>query len=490
MKDRIAKSVFWIAWSRGALQIVSFLSTLIVARLLSPADYGLMALAMIWTSTLALISEMGVDTAIVQFRDLEERELNACFWLTMCVAGVGYLALYAAAPAIAAWFASPRLSDVLRVVGLTLPLVAFRVIPGGLLRKRLAFDKVSQAEIASTVVSIPLVLGMAWVGFGVWALVAGALAMPLVQGIASFWFVRWWPGLRVGGRRLQEILRYSLTTLGANVSWAVYYEADSFVLGTVSGEVVLGFYSMARQLAILPVTKVSVAVNQLAMPVMAELQADLRAMRASFLRVLRMVACLTVPLCIGMALVADDLVWIALGDKWLSIVPVLQVLCFYALIRSLDNLLPPVLFARYRAAFLFWWTVGLLLVMPFVFWAGAAWMGAVGVAMAHLVVYPFLMAWMARQVFSELDIGWRTIWDQVRPVVGAVLVMVGVVLVIRWTIPGSDFVNRLLRLTLASGMGALVYGFGIIWRGGPIAGEFREVAGWLLRPRTPVAAGK
>ena len=162
MKDRIAKSVFWIVWSRGVLQIVSFVATIVVARLLSPADYGLMALAGIWTATLAKVSEMGLGPTIIQFQDLEDRELNACFWLTMCL-GVGYLALYTAAPAIAAWFASPRLLDVLRVVGLSLPLVAVRLVPDSLLRKQLKLDKVSQARIASTVVSIPVVLGMAWV---------------------------------------------------------------------------------------------------------------------------------------------------------------------------------------------------------------------------------------------------------------------------------------------------------------------------------------
>src|SRR5437899_8195822 len=121
MKDRIAKSLFWVVWSRGTLQLVSFLSTLAVARLLDPADYGLMALAGVWTYAVALVAELGLGVAIVQFRDLDERELNLCFWLVMGMAGVGYLALYADAPAIGAGFASSMLADVLRVVDLDLP---------------------------------------------------------------------------------------------------------------------------------------------------------------------------------------------------------------------------------------------------------------------------------------------------------------------------------------------------------------------------------
>ncbi len=121
MKDRIAKSVFWIVWSRGGIQVLSFLSTLIVARLLNPEDYGIVAMAGVFTVTISMITEMGLEGTIVQFRDLDERELNTCFWLSMGVAAVGYLGLYSAAPAIAAWFATPMVSDVIRVGGWPCP---------------------------------------------------------------------------------------------------------------------------------------------------------------------------------------------------------------------------------------------------------------------------------------------------------------------------------------------------------------------------------
>ena len=481
MKDRIVKSVFWIVWSRGAVQVLSFLSTLVVARLLSPADYGLMALAGMWTFVISLVAELGLGAAVVQFRDVEECEVNTCFWLTMSMAGTGYLALYAAAPALAAWFVNPMLSDVLRVAGLSLPLIAVRIIPDSLLRRRLQLDKVSKAEIASAAVTIPVVLGMAWYGAGVWALVAGAVVMPLVQSVVSFWFVRWWPGLRIGSRRLNELLRYSLATLGSRLGWAAYQQLDMFLVGKLSGEVVLGFYSMAKLLANLPSERISVAVLQLASPVLAGLQADRTAMRTSFLRGLRLVASLTVPLCLGMGLVADDLVYVALGDKWIPVVPLLQVLCLAGLIRSLDVLLPPVLFARYRATFMVWWTGGVLLTMTFVFWAGAAWMGALGVALGWLVVYPFITAWMAREGLRELEMGWKTLWDQLRPVAGAALVMAGCVLVVHWGMPDSDFVHRFMRLAVASGLGALVYGLGMLWWARPLVREMAEVTGWILR---------
>lgn len=477
-------------WSRGVLQVASFLSMLLVARLLSPRDFGLMALATIWTTTLAMVAELGLGAAIVQFPDLEDSELNSSFWLTVGVAGAGYLALYASAPALAAWFASPMLSDILRVAGLTLPLVALRVVPDSLLRKRLRLDRVSQAEIVAVATTIPVILALAWSGAGVWALVAGALVMPLVQTSLSYWFVRWWPGLRIRSRRLGALLRYSLGALGARGGWAVCQQVDTLVLGKVSGDVVLGFYSVAKVLATLPVLKISVVANQVAMPLMAGFQADRDALRTAFLRGLRLVGSLTVPLCLGIALVADDLVYFALADKWMPIVPLLRVLALFALIHSLEVLLPPVLFARYRTAFMFRWTAAVLLLMPLAFWAGAAWMGALGVALAWLVPYPAIMARMAREALRELGIGWATVWSQLRPVILAALVMAASVLVVRSLLPASDSPERLVRLALAVGLGAAVYATLILWHGGLLASEIREVVGWLYRPKPRPASGE
>lgn len=490
MKDRIARSVFWMVWSRGGIQILTFVSTLLVARLLSPGDYGLMALAGIWTGSIELLAEMGLGAAIIQFRDLEDRELNACFWVTMSVALAAYAVLFIAAPVIAIWFKAPALSRVLPVAGLTLPLVAIRVVPDSLLRKRLALDKIAQAEIAAGLVTAPMMVSLAWAGAGVWALVAGALSLPLVQTMVTFWFARWTPGLNVSGRRVREIMRYSVTALGARVSWAIFSQTDAFVLGKVSGGVVLGFYSMAMRLGTLAVSKVTVAASQLAMPIMAELQADREAMRASFLRGLRLVTFLTVPFCIGVALVAPDLIPIVLTEKWLPAVPILQVLCIYATIRSVDTLLPSVLLARYRVKYLFWWTVSLLLVMPAAFWVGAVWSGALGVAVAWVMVYPFLTALMAREALHELGLSWKKIWDEVRPVVGASLVMAVVVITVCSTITGTHSQDRLIRLCVAAGLGAFVYGFGIIRHGGSVFSEAAEVASWIFRRNHPLTTSK
>src|SRR3989304_5946176 len=131
MKQQIARSVLWIVSSRVGVQSASLLLTLLIARLLHPADYGIVALAGVFTTTLATIAELGLGAAIVQFPDPDRAELNTMFWLTALTASLGYLALYLSAPTIASWFGNPGLSDVIRVTGLGLPLVCLRTVPDG-----------------------------------------------------------------------------------------------------------------------------------------------------------------------------------------------------------------------------------------------------------------------------------------------------------------------------------------------------------------------
>src|SRR5437773_338572 len=239
MKEQIARSVFWSVWSMGGMQVLSFFSMVFVARLLEPSDYGLIALTGVWVSTISLLSEMGLGATVIQFQDIDEYELNTCFWLNTTAAAIGYMALYMAAPAIGAWFGNPMLSEVLRVVGLSLPLAAIRGVPNSLLRRMIALDKTAQAEVAAACGALPVVVGLAWCGAGVWALVTGILLGALIQTSMTFSFVDWRPGLKMGSRRFKKLIHYSLAAQGSNVCWTVFDQTDAVVLGKVSGDVVL-----------------------------------------------------------------------------------------------------------------------------------------------------------------------------------------------------------------------------------------------------------
>jgi len=483
-RTRIARSIFWLAWSRGVLQILSFATTLVVARILVPADYGVMALAGILTGSVAILAEMGLGAAIIQFRDLDRREIDTCFWITMTLATVGFAALAVSAPIIAGWFAVPRLADVLPVLALVLPLTACRVVSDSLLRKRLALDRVSQAEVIGGVVTLPVMLGCAFAGLGIWTLVVGGLLAPAARSVATFGFAPWRPGLDIGGGRVKEMLRFSLATLAVKVMWGLREDSDVLVIGKITGQITVGLYSMAREFALLPGSKISTVVNMLSSPVMAELQTNLGAMRAALYRAVRLTAAIALPTSAGMALVADETVAVLLGPKWLPAAPILRLLCVYAAARSIDVLLPPVLFARRRERFLFWYCLVLLIVVPAAAVVGALWYGAPGAVVFSTPVYCTVMAIMAREALAEIKGSFSQLWTEIWPILAATMVMAVVVLLLREFALAGRPDPVWAKLLLISVSGAAAYVAALLAIGSPVIGEGTEVIGWILHRRS------
>ena len=483
MKEKIAKSVFWVVWSKTVVQALSFASTILIARWLDPSDYGVMALVGLSSGVMAMLTDMGFRGVIVQFKELQQNELNVCFWLMVLMAGTSYIVLYVSAPFIADWFGSPRFVDALRLGSVSLFFAPIQFVPDSMLRKQLMFDKLSQAEIASALLTIPIMLTMAWKGFGLWTLVYGTLAGGAIHTILLLLCYPWRPGWSFNTGRIGQMLRYGFSGVGVSIGWFVYAQMDTLIVGKLIGEQALGFYSMAKQIALLPVTKISTVVNQLVFPVMAEWQDNEARLRSLFLKVVRIVACVTLPVSLGLAVVADDFFPLILGPQWLDAMPIFQVFCIFAAIHSLEVLLPPVLAARYLLAFQFRWTMALVLVMPVPFIIGALWKGGLGVAFAWLVIYPLMISILARKVLQELRITVAAAFKEIRPVLVASGAMAVAALLTIVTLPDTTSVDRLLRLSAAIVVGAATYGTALFWRGEVLLHEVLEPAGWVIGRR-------
>ena len=454
IKGRISHSVLWLVWGKTGIQIVSLLSTLLIARILDPSDFGVMALAGIWVSIIIALSELGLGAAIIQFPDLKKEELNACFWLTLFLSLLCYGVLYSLAPLLGDWFNSPRLPLVLRVIGISFPLVALGMVPESLLRKELLLNRVSQAEIIASLFTIPVMLGLAFYGAGVWALVSGSVLRPLLQSGIVFWYRPWIPGFNFYTKRLQNILKFSFHTLGSNFLWVAMAQIDVFLLGRMASESSVGVYSIAKELALLPVSKIGVVVNQVSRPMLALLQDDAQKTVSSFLEGIKLVNIITLPVCAGLALIAEDAIQIGLGEKWLPSVPILQALCFYGVVRSFNLFLPPVLMAKYQTQFLFYYSLLRLVFMFFALWFGTKLFSTVlnldlGFAMglSWACFYPLVSSVIVRKTMRELGIGFNEIFRAFLPAISATCFMIVVGLLVK---AGLD------RVLLYEDMGSVV----------------------------------
>jgi teichuronic acid exporter len=471
IEERVARSVVYVVGSRVVIQVFATLSTLLVARWLHPEDYGVLALAGTVTIVVGMLGELGVGAAVIQFRDLESSELNAAFWASVLFSTLLYAAIYVTAPFLSVYFSNPDLSLVLRVSGIAALLSVVRVVPEALLRKRLHLDKISLGEVLAAGVNIPLVLGLAWAGAGVWALVAGMMSAAIVQCILSFVYAGWSPGLHVGSKRFRRLLGYSWASLGSKLSWSVYNQSDRIVLGRVVGSSTLGFYAMATDLALVPVEKVASVVNQILAPVLAESQGDHEAMSRSLLRGVRLVAWAVFPLCFGLMAFADPAIPLVLTAKWSPIIPLLQVLCLYAAIRSLTLLFPPVLMATYRADLLFVYNIVLLVVLPAGFVVGAWLYGVLGVAWAWAILYPLVTLWMVKRVLDILEMRWISLARELGPPAASTVLMLGAALLADRAIPGPGIAG----LSVAIAVGAVVHVLMFVFLGGDVLADVRRL---------------
>jgi PST family polysaccharide transporter len=402
----------------------------------------------------------------------------------MTLALVFFAALFLAAPAIAHWLAVPALADVLPVLSLVVPLTACRVVSDSLLRKRLALDRVSQAEVIGAVVTLPITIGCALGGLGVWTLVVGYLVGPAVRSAATFAFAPWLPRFRIGGERVREVVRFSLATLGIRFMWSLREAANSLILGKVTGQVAtVGLYNMADDVAHLPGQKISPAINMLTSPVMAELQNDIDSLREAFYRAVRLTAAIVVPTSAGIALVADDMVAVLLGPKWLAAGPLIRLISLYAAVRAVDGMLPNVMFARRRERFLFWYTVLLLIAMPGAAILGAIWDGATGLIVLYTTAYCAVMIFLAKEALAELKGKFSELWSQTSAIMAATAVMTAVVLILGELAARMQVDSPLVRLALLSFTGAVTYGATLFAIGSRVITEGAEVLGWILRPR-------
>jgi PST family polysaccharide transporter len=444
-----------IAWTGGARwigQILSWLSTFVVARILTPADYGIVSMAVVVSSLVGPMAEFGIGTAIVQRRRLTEDDIAQLGgWLALFGVGASCLIV-----ALAGWvshlFKEPAVRGVLTVYGAVLLVSALRAFPVSLLLRDLRFKTVAQINAIEAVTSIGTVLALAVSGLGYWALVGGYSAGQLASATAA-WIVRR-PTLRRprNAALAKDILTFGFRLTGAKLAGLTYSQADFAVVGRVLGSALLGAYTLGWQLASMPVERIGWILTDVASPLFASIQHDHKALSRYVLRMSEGLALITFPLTIGLALVADHFVAVALGPKWANAVLPLRILSCYAGFRSLDTLIKAVLISTGRVDRLMRYSLQAVVVLIPLFYLGARYMGLGGVAAAWVVGLPVAAVIPAfRTVAAQLGFTFREYVVAIRSAIEATVTMALVVLAVRVLLPADWHPLPLLLAEVTAG---------------------------------------
>lgn len=451
----LAHGIAWMGGVKWLTQVMTWGSTILVARLLDPSDFGLYAFATSFMGIVTLLSEFGIGTTIVTFRKLPDDHVAQVNALAVLFGLAGFVVSCVAAPLLAAFYRSPDLTAVVIASSSIFVITGVRVVPQAILQRDLRFRDLAINEGLQAIVTSVGAIIFALLGFRYWTLVLSSVLAALLSTVFAVRLVRvpfQWP--RWG--EIREAVTFSQQTIASRVAWYLYQNADFFVAGRLLGQQALGAYNFGWTLASTPIERVTSLAGRVTPSILSAVQHDLREVRRYLLTVTEALAMVAFPLTVGLALVADVLVPLVLGDKWSAAVAPLQILAVAAAFRSIVPLFPQVLMvtgANRRSMYV---NLFALVVMPLSFIAGARW-GTSGIALAWLVVYPILVVIpMAMTTFRQVQLGWRDYLRVLIPATNSVVIMSVAVLATRAALPAGT--PRAVALLADVAVGAAAYG--------------------------------
>ena len=331
--------------SQAANFTVRIGSLMVLGRLLEPRDFGLVGMAMAVVGVLNLFKEFGLSTATVQRTHITNEQVSTLFWVNLLVGGILGLLTVAIAPILAMFYHEPRLVALTAVLSVGFLFNAAGVQHGALLQRQLRFTATAIIEVVSLVAAVAVSIGMAWKGFGYWALAGMTIVPPIVSTLCLWAVTRWIPGMPRRDSGIRSMLRFGGTiTLNGLVVYLAY-NLEKVLLGRYWGAEALGIYGRAYQLINIPTENLNSAAGVVAFAALSRVQDEPQRFKSYFLKGYSLVLALTVPLTLASALFADDLILVLLGPKWQATATVFRLLAPTILIFALINPLGWLLFA-------------------------------------------------------------------------------------------------------------------------------------------------
>ena len=387
LKQQIVSGVKWSGISMGTVTVLQFITLAVLARLLSPSDFGLMGMIMVVIGFAQAFADMGLSNAIIQRQDVEEDHLSSFFWINVFTGIILFVCILLCRPIAVLYFKQPDLSNYLIFAAFIFLITPVGQIFTTLLKKELKFKALSKIEIANVVVYSVTTIGMALAGFGVLSLVFGQLIQSLFTVIILFFIFRktWLPRFHFSIKEIKSYLSFGAFQMGERAVNYLSANIDYIIIGRFLGPAALGFYTLVYNLMIFPLTKINPIITKVAFPAFSIIQNDNDRLRKGYCKVINYISMLSFPMLTGMLVVAPEFVRLVYGAKWEPSIVILQIFCMVGVFKSLGNPIGSILLAKGRADIGFYWNVFAVIAVSVAVMVGINW-GIVGVAVAILIL--------------------------------------------------------------------------------------------------------
>jgi len=368
-----ASGVRWTSVSMLCVTLMETARIIILGRILPPEAFGLVAMMGVVIGFGQIFSQMGLAQAVIQRPLPHDNELVSLYWLNIAAGMSVFFLLLLLTPFVARLYKTPEIKAMLPYAGLIFVFNPFGDLYRAMLEKKMLFKALAGIEMSGAVVGMVLSIFLASAGFGVWSLIWGQLCTVVYHNFGFFLLGQkmFQPRLYFRKGDLKGYLRFGLHRMGAMSTNYINSNIDRLLIGAILGPQALGYYSMAFNLIMRPVQRINPILTRVAFPVLAQVQGDNERMKRGYFKMLNILTTVNAPLLLGMTAVATVAVPIVLGDKWLPIVPVVQVLAPYSLIRSTGSAGGSMVLAKGRADAEFYWNLFLFCFTPVVIFCAA-----------------------------------------------------------------------------------------------------------------------
>lgn len=356
-KRKIFANLFWRYMERVAAQFVAFIVSIILARMLSPSEFGTVALLNVFISIMQVFGSAGLGSALIQKKDADELDYSTVFWSQLLLCFLAYIIIFFGSPLIANFYKRPEMILMTRVSSISILIFGVRNIQLSYVSKHLEFKKFFLATLIGTIVSAVVGIVLAYSGAGTWALIVQHLLNLFVDACVLWIVVRWHPHFYFSFNRLKNLLRFGINVFFTSLLDTVYNDIRSLIIGKVYSSAELGCYNRGKSFPNLIVSNISTSINSVLFPVMSEVQDDINRVRGITRRSMKMGMFFLSPLMFGLAAIAPNLVEVLLTKKWEDSIPFIRIFCIALLFSPVNRANLNAIKALGRSGLLFWLSV-------------------------------------------------------------------------------------------------------------------------------------
>lgn len=328
LKSKTLSSLAWKFAERCGAQGIQFVVSIILARLLTPADYGLIGLITVFLAIAMVFAQSGLGQALVQHKEIDHEEFSTVFYFSMVFSIVLYLILFLCAPLIAGFYNEPKLTAIVRVLGTTVIIGAVNSVQQAYVQKTMQFKRFFYSTLTGTLISAIIGVAMAYAGYGVWALVGQQISNQAINTVVLWFTVKWRPNFVFSVKKGLRLFSYGWKLLCSSLLDTVYNNLYSLIIGKFYSAADLGYYNRGKQFPMLLIQNINSSIDSVLFPVLSEAQDDKERLKSMVRRSIVTSTFIIFPCMAGLAAVATPLTKLLLTDKWLPAVPFIQFCCF------------------------------------------------------------------------------------------------------------------------------------------------------------------